>query len=249
MCGRPAARMLAAVHHAPQPTPHGRDHDHRCRAEARTPVDLGRRRLRRRRRGDRRGAAGATCSPHVGIAPGQDVLDVATGTGNIAVRAAAAGARVTGLDLTPELFEIARARGRRARRRRSTGSRATRRTCPSTTRASTASLSAFGVQFAPRHEVVGGGARARLPPRRAHRARQLDARGPGRRDVRDHGPLHAGRRRRARRRRRCGATRTTCAGCSPSAGSSLDVPARHNPLRFDSPSTTSCSSRRTTARR
>jgi SAM-dependent methyltransferase len=38
------------------------------------------------------------------------VLDVATGTGNVAVRAAAAGAAVVGLDLTPELFGAARPR-------------------------------------------------------------------------------------------------------------------------------------------
>src|SRR5918999_2099078 len=46
----------------------------------------------------------------VEISPGQDVLDVATGTGNVAIRAAAAGAQVVGLDLTPELFETARRR-------------------------------------------------------------------------------------------------------------------------------------------
>src|SRR5215207_3801164 len=51
----------------------------------------------------------------VDIAPGQDVLDVATGTGNIALRAAAAGAQVTGLDLTPELFVTARRRAERQR--------------------------------------------------------------------------------------------------------------------------------------
>src|SRR5215204_7716811 len=44
------------------------------------------------------------------ITPGQAVLDVATGTGNIALRAAAAGAQVVGLDLTPELFGTARGR-------------------------------------------------------------------------------------------------------------------------------------------
>ena len=52
----------------------------------------------------------------VGAAPGQDLLDVATGTGNVAIPAARAGARVTGLDLTPELLEVAR---RRATRRAS----------------------------------------------------------------------------------------------------------------------------------
>ena len=46
-----------------------------------------------------------------GVAPGEDVLDVATGTGNAALRAAARGARVTGLDLTPKLLEVARRRG------------------------------------------------------------------------------------------------------------------------------------------
>jgi 2-polyprenyl-3-methyl-5-hydroxy-6-metoxy-1,4-benzoquinol methylase len=35
------------------------------------------------------------------LQPGLDVLDVATGTGNIALRAAAAGCTVVGLDLTP----------------------------------------------------------------------------------------------------------------------------------------------------
>jgi SAM-dependent methyltransferase len=44
------------------------------------------------------------------IGPGQDVLDVATGSGNVAIVAAQAGARVTGLDLTPELFDAARRR-------------------------------------------------------------------------------------------------------------------------------------------
>ena len=39
-----------------------------------------------------------------------EVLDLATGTGNVAMRAAQLGARVTGLDLTPELFERGRER-------------------------------------------------------------------------------------------------------------------------------------------
>lgn len=45
-----------------------------------------------------------------GLHGGQDVLDVATGSGNAAIAAACAGARVTGLDLTPELFDVARRR-------------------------------------------------------------------------------------------------------------------------------------------
>ncbi len=46
----------------------------------------------------------------VGAGPGQQLLDVATGSGNVAIPAALAGASVTGLDLTPELLEFARRR-------------------------------------------------------------------------------------------------------------------------------------------
>jgi len=45
-----------------------------------------------------------------GIRSGERVLDVACGTGNTAVMARARGAVVTGLDLTPELLEVARKR-------------------------------------------------------------------------------------------------------------------------------------------
>ena len=89
----------------------------------------------------------------VGVEPSMDVLDVATGTGNVALRAAALGAQVTGLDLTPELFETARERAERhdvvvdwvegdAER------------LPFADAALDRVLSAFGVQFAPRHEVA-----------------------------------------------------------------------------------------------
>jgi ubiquinone/menaquinone biosynthesis C-methylase UbiE len=44
-----------------------------------------------------------------GVAPGQRVLDVAAGTGNVAIRAAQAGAHVVALDITPEQFEAGRA--------------------------------------------------------------------------------------------------------------------------------------------
>jgi SAM-dependent methyltransferase len=72
----------------------------------------------------------------LGIEPGMEVLDLATGTGNVAIRAAQLGARVTGVDLTPELF------GRRAsapppRASRWSGSPGTPRTCRSRTTAST----------------------------------------------------------------------------------------------------------------
>ena len=44
----------------------------------------------------------------VAVNDGERVLDVACGTGNAAIPAAVAGGRVTGLDITPELFEDAR---------------------------------------------------------------------------------------------------------------------------------------------
>jgi SAM-dependent methyltransferase len=43
-----------------------------------------------------------------GISPGQRVLDVAAGTGNVAIRAAEAGADVVASDLTPENFAAGR---------------------------------------------------------------------------------------------------------------------------------------------
>jgi SAM-dependent methyltransferase len=86
----------------------------------------------------------------VGIEPGQDVLDVATGTGNVALGAADAGARATGLDLTPELFDTAR---RRARERgvEVEWVQGDAEEMPFEDGAFDRVLSAFGVQFAPRH--------------------------------------------------------------------------------------------------
>jgi SAM-dependent methyltransferase len=47
----------------------------------------------------------------IGVESGSDVLDVGTGSGgNIAIPAAILGAKVVGLDVTPELFEHARRR-------------------------------------------------------------------------------------------------------------------------------------------
>jgi SAM-dependent methyltransferase len=87
------------------------------------------------------------------VSPGQDVLDVATGTGNVALRAAAAGARVVGLDLTPELFAEAR--------RRADAAGVTvdwvegdAEELPFADGSFDRVLSVFGVQFAPRHAVA-----------------------------------------------------------------------------------------------
>lgn len=87
------------------------------------------------------------------VRPGEDVLDVATGTGNVALRAAAAGARVVGLDLTPELFATARTRAR------DLGVsvdwvEGDAEALPFADASYDAVLSVFGVQFAPRHDVA-----------------------------------------------------------------------------------------------
>jgi len=89
----------------------------------------------------------------VGVGPEHTVLDVATGTGNIALRAAAAGASTTGLDLTPELVDVAHMRAREL--------------CvdvewvqgdveelPFPDATFDRVFSAFGAQFAPRHNVT-----------------------------------------------------------------------------------------------
>lgn len=52
---------------------------------------------------------GPTLVAAAGIRPGERVLDIAAGTGNVAVPAALAGADVVASDLTPELFEAGRA--------------------------------------------------------------------------------------------------------------------------------------------
>ena len=57
---------------------------------------------------------GAELTAAAGIGPGDRVLDVAAGSGNTALRAAAAGAAVVACDLTPENFDAGRAAAARA---------------------------------------------------------------------------------------------------------------------------------------
>jgi SAM-dependent methyltransferase len=81
------------------------------------------------------------------------VLDVATGTGNVALRAALSGGQVIGLDLTPELLAIARSRADLA------GVaiewvEGDAEDLPFADGAFDVVFSSFGVQFAPRHELT-----------------------------------------------------------------------------------------------
>jgi SAM-dependent methyltransferase len=54
-------------------------------------------------------SAADACVRAAGVQPGDHVLDVACGNGNAAIAAAQAGGIVTGVDLTPELLDAARA--------------------------------------------------------------------------------------------------------------------------------------------
>ena len=87
--------------------------------------------------------------------PGEPLLDVATGSGNVAIPAALAGAQVTGLDLTPKLLDVARQRAAEA------GVEITfvegdAEELPFDDRSFDRVTSCFGVMFAPRQEVAAG---------------------------------------------------------------------------------------------
>lgn len=64
--------------------------------------------------GERIASASDAALEAVGAGEGTMLLDVACGTGNASIPAALAGAKVTGLDLTPRLLDIARERASEA---------------------------------------------------------------------------------------------------------------------------------------
>ena len=83
------------------------------------------------------------------------VLDVATGTGNVALRAARLSPDVTGLDLVPSLLDVARERAA-AEGVDVHWIEGDAEELPFGDASFDRVLSVFGVQFAPRHEVVAG---------------------------------------------------------------------------------------------
>lgn len=85
------------------------------------------------------------------VQAGQDVLDVATGSGNVALVAAQRGANVTGLDLTPELFTAARRRAAEAGVE-CEWVEGDAEELPYEDDSFDRVFSAFGTMFAPRHE-------------------------------------------------------------------------------------------------
>jgi SAM-dependent methyltransferase len=89
----------------------------------------------------------------MGVNPELEVLDVATGTGNAAIPAAATGAHVIGLDLVPELLAVA------SRRAGEAGVevewvRGDAEDLPFEDGRFDVVLSTLGVQFAPDHELT-----------------------------------------------------------------------------------------------
>lgn len=100
-------------------------------------------------------AVGERAVEHAGVGAGDEVLDVACGTGNAALRAAGKGAHVVGADLTPELLAQARERAEAA----GLGVEwveADAEALPFEDESFDVVLSTFGCMFAPRHEVAAG---------------------------------------------------------------------------------------------
>jgi SAM-dependent methyltransferase len=88
-----------------------------------------------------------------GIGPGQRVLDVAAGTGNVAIRAAEAGASVVASDLTPEHFEAGQAEAR-SRGVELDWVEADAEALPFADDSFDVVTSSFGAMFAPDHQAV-----------------------------------------------------------------------------------------------
>jgi ubiquinone/menaquinone biosynthesis C-methylase UbiE len=96
---------------------------------------------------------GAKLVAACGISAGQRVLDVAAGTGNVAIRAAEAGAQVVASDLTPENFEAGR-REARARGVELDWVEADAEALPFRDGEFDVVTSAVGAIFAPHHQAV-----------------------------------------------------------------------------------------------
>lgn len=96
---------------------------------------------------------GEAVAGFAGVAAGEQVLDVAAGTGNAALAAALAGAEVTATDLTPELLDVGRARASAAGVSLA-WQVADAEALPFPAAAYDVVLSAIGVMFAPFHAAA-----------------------------------------------------------------------------------------------
>lgn len=98
------------------------------------------------------------------IRPGEVVLDVGTGTGVVALTAARAGARVTALDLTPELLLQARDNARIAQQEEIVWTEGDAEALPYPDACFDVVLSQFGHMFAPRPALAVAEMRRVLKP-------------------------------------------------------------------------------------
>jgi SAM-dependent methyltransferase len=99
-----------------------------------------------------------------GIVDGETVLDVGTGTGVLAITAARMGAKVTGLDLTPQLIEQARENASIARVPQIVWDQGDVEALPYADASFDVVVSQFGHMFAPRPEVTVAEMRRVLKP-------------------------------------------------------------------------------------
>ena len=99
-----------------------------------------------------------------GLKHGETVLDVGCGTGVVAITAARAGARVTGLDLTPELLAQAREDARVANTEDIVWTEGDAENLPYPDASFDVVLSQFGHMFAPRPDVAVAEMRRVLKP-------------------------------------------------------------------------------------
>ena len=108
-------------------------------------------------------AAGQQLVNDIGIEPGMNVVDLACGSGNAGIPAAVAGGTVTGLDITPELFDAGRRRAAEA----GVEIEWVEGDCealPFDDNSFDRVLSTFGIMFAPRHAVAAAEATRVLAP-------------------------------------------------------------------------------------
>lgn len=98
------------------------------------------------------------------VTPEQHVLDVGTGTGVVAVTAARTGARVTAVDLTPELLVVARENGHIAGYPEIAWTEGDAEKLPFADASFDVVLSQFGHMFAPRPDVTIAEMRRVLKP-------------------------------------------------------------------------------------
>ncbi len=99
-----------------------------------------------------------------GVAPGQKLLDVGTGTGVVALTAARAGAQVSALDLTPELLAVAHENARIAGHEDIAWTEGDAEQLPYPDASFDVVLSQFGHMFAPRPDVAVAEMRRVLKP-------------------------------------------------------------------------------------